>query len=223
MTKRAMVGVFPAVVAVSVLVVVWLLWGSDGSARVEGDAARVGGGATHEPSPAAVPKGAQKCSPELTSPVPRGFPPPAVLMAGDVCQTGRIGTNCWEWGCGDVVGILVPATPIRVARGQPLRVMLDFDAFDTHVSIWQANLDRLLEAESDDTLVWRALTDVDQVWEGTPPAGRAIELRPDLPPGRYVIEVFTYKVPPGGLQTPGPYGGAAVGGDVSYGFHITAE
>jgi len=204
MAKPVIVGVLLTGLAASGLVAVLLLRGEGGTSGVVRDGADVRG-----------------CLPELASPLRSGFPPPAVLAVGDACQTGGIGTNCWEWGCGDVAGIVVPATPISVSEGQPLRIALDFDAFDTHVRIWRANSDRLREGESGDTLVSPA--DVDQVWEGAPPPGRTIELRPDLSPGRYAIEVFAYKVPPGGLQTPGPFGGVGAGGDVSYGFHIVVE
>jgi hypothetical protein len=118
---------------------------------------------------------------------------------------GALGTFCWTWGCADLFAVAVPTEPVAVRTGEPLVLELSFDPIEVHVAIWRPEQGAVERELSDHAFAWQVhgLSE-EPVLEQTPPPGRTIELRPDLPPGTYIVDVFA----------------KPAGGDAAYGFHV---
>jgi hypothetical protein len=144
-----------------------------------------GAGETATPGTTVTPAAAE--SPEWEVPLP----PSAVLRAGDALQTGGIGTYHWGNFFADPFGLVVPTEPVAVAIGEPLIFELGFDATDVHVTVWRSEQGAVGQELSDEAFVWRPRYQSEEpVLEETPPPAHTIELRPDLPPGTYIVDVF---------------------------------
>lgn len=116
-------------------------------------------------------------------------PPEMVLRTGGGAeQRGGHGAYCWRGACVDSAGIAYPRPPLTVTPGEPLT--LHHDPLGPLARIgWEVFRyeDRVSPGPADG-----------QDWDDVAPVRRDTERRPsgpldlsdDLPPGRYVIEVF---------------------------------
>ena len=121
--------------------------------------------------------------------VPR--PPSAVLRAGDALQTGGIGTYYWGNFFADPFGLVVPTEFLPLATGEPLVLELGFDPVEVHVMVWRVDQGEVVVGEPlVDAFNWLPARSEEPVLEETPPPAHTIELRPDLPPGTYIVHVF---------------------------------
>ena len=91
-----------------------------------------------------------------------------------------------------------------MATGEPLIFELGFDATELHMLVWRSNQGEVVWGPSGGVFSWRPARFEEPVLQETPPSGRTIELRHDLPPGTYIVH----------------FGGRAAGGSAAYGFHI---
>lgn len=160
---------------------------------------------TPSPRPTATAIPTPRVTPASRGGPERERPPSAVLRAGDAHHTAGPGSFCWEGFCADLFALVVPTEPMAVARGQPLILELGFDPIRVYIAIWRPDQGAVVGQPSDHAFAWRQRGPPEEpVVQETPPVARKIELRPDLPPGTYVVSVSA----------------RAAGGDASYGFHV---
>jgi hypothetical protein len=142
-------------------------------------------------------------APRLASPVTWGRPPLAVLTAGDARQTGGLGSFCWVF-CADAHSLVVPTEPVAVPTGSPLAFELGFDPTEAVVTVWRADGGKVVEEPRDGTALWEGGSQQEAVFAQAPTLGRRLQLRPDLQPGRYMVELSV----------------RAAKGSASYGFQL---
>ena len=142
--------------------------------------------------------------PRLASPQAWGRPPLAVLTAGDARQTGGLGSFCWVSLCADAPSLVVPTEPVAVPAGSPLVFELGFDPTEAMVTVLRADGGRFTNELRDGTSLWEGGSQQEAVFAQAPTLGRRMQLRPDLQPGLYMVELSV----------------RAAKGDASYGFQL---
>ena len=138
-------------------------------------------------------------------------PPPAILEIDGKEQSAGIGSNCWKVEnetyslCADMIGVITPAEPLltRSPFTVLLRLQLQEPPEELEFSTFRVTDDDELKEAANGVRAWRFKGNALNIYKR--PFEREPEFNLSLPPGLYVLNVFTkWKEK----------------GDVSYGFLV---
>jgi len=138
-------------------------------------------------------------------------PPPAILEIDGKEQSAGIGSNCWKVEnetyslCADMIGVITPRKPLltRSPFTVLLRLQLQEPPEELEFSTFRVTDDDELKEAANGVRAWRFKGNALNIYKR--PFEREPEFNLSLPPGLYVLNVFTkWKEK----------------GDVSYGFLV---